>query len=116
MLNNIRALIEKHRLGCFTTGCVVVALAMTTLSLRIYQMSGAIQLDLSRPGYEKVRTQVKKEADDHPFSSTGPLDNAAVQDFDSRIDKYRKELQELGTFDQQQLSDENLGLTAEDTH
>lgn len=114
MLNKVQALVARHRLSCFILLCIVITIIMTSISLRIYQVSGAIQLDLSRPGYEKVRSQVKKEADDHPFGSTGALDAAALKDFDARIDKYQRELKNLGNFNTEQLDDENLGITASD--
>lgn len=83
---------------------------MTGISLKLYQMSGAIQLDMSRPGYEKVRSQVEKEADDKPFDSAGKIDDKAVKDFDGRIDKYQEELKKLGNFDPTIIDDSNLGI------
>ena len=84
---------------------------MTGISLKLYQMSGAIQLDMSRPGYEKVRTQVEKDVDDKPFDSNGKLDKKATTDFEQRINKYQNELKNLNNFDSSVIDDSNLGIS-----
>lgn len=84
---------------------------MTWISLEIYKHSDAIKLDMSRPGYEKVRKQVEKSSDDQPFDSGGPIDSKAINDFESRMTKYQKELNSLGNYDSSTIDDSNLGLT-----
>lgn len=84
---------------------------MTWISLEIYKHSDAIKLDMSRPGYEKVRKQVEKSSDDQPFDSGGPIDEKAIKDFEGRMTKYQKELNSLGNYDSSTIDDNNLGLT-----
>ena len=70
-----------------------------------------MNLDMSRPGYESVRTEVEQTSDDRPYSSSGPLTNEAITDFEERLNNYKDELNNLGTYDNSIVSDENLNLT-----
>ena len=103
--------LAKRQFACFIILCIIIAAVMTGISLEIYKHSDAIKLDMSRPGYEKVRKQVEKSADDQPFDSNGPIDKKAVSDFENRMDKYKKELNGLGNYDSSTIDDDNLGLT-----
>lgn len=110
----IKKTIVEHQFACFISLCVIVAIGMTGVSLELYKRSGAMKLDMSRPGYEKVRKQVEKSQDDQPFDSSGVLDQKAVQDFEKRIKKYRQELDKLGDFDSNNIEDEDLNLAGHD--
>lgn len=83
---------------------------MTVISLELYRRSGAMKLDMSRPGYEKVRTEVEKSSDDQPYDSNGALTEEAVRDFENRVKKYQGELDNLGEYDNSIISDESLNL------
>lgn len=111
MIDRVTKYVTEHRFGCFIAICLVVSAVMTGISLKLYQMSGAIQLDMSRPGYEKVRTQVEKDVDDKPFDSNGKLDKKATTDFEQRINKYQNELKNLNNFDSSVIDDSNLGIS-----
>ena len=69
-----------------------------------------MKLDMSRPGYEKVRTEVEKSSDDQPYDSSGALTDEALQDFENRVKKYQDELDNLGQYDNSIISDESLNL------
>ena len=107
---SIRQVLGAHQFACFITLCVVIAGVMTVISLELYRRSGAMKLDMSRPGYEKVRTEVEKSSDDQPYDSSGALTDEALQDFENRIKKYRDELDNLGQYDNSIISDESLNL------
>ena len=96
-LANIKSRLARHQFACFISLCILLAMVMTTISLDLYRKSGAIKLDMSRPGYEKVRSKVEK---------------AAITDFDQRMTKHRKELKGLGNYDNANISDESLGLSS----
>lgn len=108
--NNVKQWFIDHQFACFVIACISIAIVMTLISLELYKKSDAIKLDMSRPGYEKVRKEVEKSSDDHPYDSSGPLDQAAIKDFESRMSKYKNELQKLGTYDSSILDDDNLGI------
>ena len=56
----LRQFFIDHRFAFFIASCIIVAIVMTGISLVLYQRSGAMKLDMSRPGYESVRTEVEK--------------------------------------------------------
>ena len=107
---SIRQVLGAHQFACFITLCVVIAGVMTVISLELYRRSGAMKLDMSRPGYEKVRTEVEKSSDDQPYDSSGALTDEALQDFENRVKKYQDELDNLGQYDNSIISDESLNL------
>ena len=107
---SIRQVLGAHQFACFITLCVVIAGAMTVISLELYRRSGAMKLDMSRPGYEKVRTEVEKSSDDQPYDSSGVLTDEALQDFENRVKKYQDELDNLGQYDNSIIGDESLNL------
>lgn len=109
-LDKIRQLVVEHQFACFVIMCVAIAIVMTLTSLELYRRSGAIKLDMSRPGYEKVRREVEKSQDDQPYPNSGVLDRAAVKDFDARLQKYRQELDKLGDYSGADIDDEDLNL------
>jgi len=107
---NVRHFINDHQLASFVTLALVATIIMTVISLRIYVTSGAIKLDLSRPGYEKVRQEVTNDTTTQPFPSSGTLTPAAIKDFRNRLDKQQSDLKAVGNFSDDGLSDSNLGL------
>lgn len=107
---SIRQVLGAHQFACFIALCAVIAGAMTVISLELYRRSGAMKLDMSRPGYEKVRTEVEKSSDDQPYDSSGVLTDEALQDFENRIKKYQDELDNLGQYDNSIISDKSLNL------
>lgn len=109
-MNRLKRIFLKHQLACFIAICVFISVIMSLVSLWLYKQSGAFRLDMSRPGYEKVRKQVERGRNDQPYESSGVLDAKAIKDFERRLDKYSKNLDNLGNFDQETLSDHNLGL------
>ena len=111
----VRQVITDHQFACFVILCILIATVMTLISLELYRRSGAMKLDMSRPGYEKVRTEVEKSSDDQPYDSSGALTEEAVQDFEDRVKKYQGELEGLGQYDNSIISDENLDLVNPDS-
>lgn len=110
LINKTLNYVKNHQFTCFVISCIIIACIMTVISLQLYDKSGAIKLDLSRPGYEKVRQEVEKESDDQPYEATGTLDEQSIKDFESRLNKYDKELKALSNYSESTISDENLGL------
>lgn len=109
-IRRLRQFFIDHRFALFVVSCIIVAIVMTGISLVLYQRSGAMKLDMSRPGYESVRTEVEKSNDDQPYSSSGAFDDEVIQDFENRIDKYRDELNNMGDYDNASITDESLNL------
>jgi hypothetical protein len=114
MIASFKKWVVGHQWLVFVITALIIALTLTGISLWLYRVSGTAKLDLSRPGYEKVREDVKDNSDStKPFSPTGKLDDAAVSDFNSRYQDIKTRLDQMNNYDNAAVSDENLGLSDE---
>ena len=89
---------------------IVLAMVLVVFSLWLYNNSGAAQLDLSRPGYESVRSQANTSKDFTGFSSSGAIDTEALNEFRGLYDKQLKEATAVESFGGDVLSDTALGI------
>lgn len=111
MTAQLKKWIIEHQWPVFIIAALIVTTVLTSVSMLLYQTSGASKLDLSRPGYEKVREDVKDGGDStKPFSPTGNLDEEAIMDFRSRYENIRSRLNQMNNYDNLVMTDENLGL------
>lgn len=106
---DFRATVQRHRFPFAIALVVGVALLMTAVSLSLYITSGTSRLDLSRPGYEQVRKDVKATPED-TFSADGSVDKAALDEFQRFYESRRTNLNELGDFKDTTLDDSSLRL------
>lgn len=115
MITQVKRWIINHQWPAFIIVVLIVATTLSGVSLWLYRVSGASKLDLSRPGYEKVREDVKDDNDGtKPFSPTGNLDDAAIKDFRSRYENIKMRLDQMNSYDDAAVSDENLGLITDE--
>lgn len=112
-MDSVMKFIQEHRFFALIGLVVLVALVMTSLSLTLYVTSGAASLDLSRPGYEQVRTQVKEDTVSSSFSPTGALDQSEYERYKSLFEKQVKTISELGNYEPAPISDRPLRLSDE---
>jgi hypothetical protein len=78
----------------------------------IYYDSGAAQLDLSRPGYKDVRTQVvTNDSDLQDYSSAGSINQSTISDFKSLYAKQATKIETVDAFGGDPLNQDTLGLT-----
>lgn len=75
----------KNNLVTLLIVTVVLAGILTAISISLYELSGAAQLDLSRPGYRDVTHQVERSEKTDGYSSNGPVTEATINEF---IDMY----------------------------
>jgi hypothetical protein len=108
-LNAVRALIKRHQFVTALVLVVVVTGFMTGLSMWLYIQSGASGLDLSRPGFTNARSDLQQEITTD-FQSTGPLTEKDLATFKKLYEKQRTALNSLSAFDDDAISDEELGL------
>lgn len=101
----------QHRLLLLIVLSIVIALVLVTISMALYNSSGAAQLDLSRPGVKAVTSQVvKNDGDFQDYSASGPLDANAINDFRSIYDKQATEAKAVDAFSGDPLEPEALGI------
>ena len=102
----------KARLVIFIAGSIGIALLLVALSLALYVSSGAAQLDLSRPGYQSVQSQVENGETFKGFPSTGAVDEKAISQFNKLFDEQVKQVTGTDAFNPEVLSNQALGIDA----
>lgn len=104
-----KAFVARHKFAFAILSVTVIAVLMTAVSLSLYVSSGTFRLDLSRPGYEAVRKDVQ-ETPEEKFRSDGPINKAALDEFERLLQKRRTNLNGLGDFEDTSLDDSSLQL------
>lgn len=76
--------VRAHQFFAMVIASIAVAIFLVYVALSLYQSSGALQLDLSRPGYDSARQEAIKDNDEvfRGFSSDGPINKESLQEFD----------------------------------
>lgn len=97
---------SHHQFLFFVAGSVLVSFVMVIFAMKIYNDSGASQVDLSRPAYESIRAQAIKDKTDVEFSSLGPLDSSAFDQFKKMYSERAKKITTVDSFSAGVLDDE----------
>ena len=101
---------NRHQFVLFISGVIVLAFLLIAIALTLYVSSGTAQLDLSRPGLEKIRTQVRSDEAFKGFSSSGSLDSASLKQFEALYDQRLKEVESVDAFGNDVLSPKSLQI------
>lgn len=104
---------RKFRFASMIVCVIAVACTLTGISLHIYNASGAVQVDLSRPGYQSVRKEATANTSDEQFSATGNLDAKAYSQFNAMYDRHAKRTVDAPSFGEEALSDDSLQIFAD---
>jgi len=107
---------QQYRFFVLIALVVTIALFLLSISLGLYNSSGAAQVDLSRPGYESIRNQADQDKNDKSFDSTGNLDEEALKTFDSLYSNRAAKVVGVDSFDAAALSEESLQLLGSGTN
>lgn len=110
----IEHIVQRHRIIYGVMAALIAAMLLTVISMALYVSSGASRLDLSRPGYERLRSEVKQGESEETFSPTGPMNSSVANDFQSRFDRHRSTMNKLGTYNTNALDDEQLQIAPSD--
>lgn len=107
----IKHWILRYRLPAFLIGVIGLAFIMVIVSVHVYYATGSYQLDLSRPEYKSVRSQInpdpkKKEI----FDSQGDISEGSLDHFLNLYKDEAKKALEAKAFSGDVLSDEQLGI------
>ena len=109
--NRIQPITPGARLPIALGIAVVVALVLTSISVAVYSLGGFAKFDLSRPGFERERTQIKQADVQKVYDTTSPVTKEAVdaflKDYDARI----KDISSFGNFRDSALEDNDLQLS-----
>jgi uncharacterized iron-regulated membrane protein len=99
---------DRHRLSLLLVLAVVVALTLTTVSVIIYNKSGAAQLDLSRPGYSSVSDQVETTDEIDTYSASGAVNKETIEAFMKLYDAQASKAKAVDAFNGDPLNPEVL--------
>lgn len=103
---------EKHRFLVMVGISIVIALMLVAVSMKLYESSGAAQLDLSRPGYEHVNEKVTPSEVFKGFSASGEIDQEAIDEFRKMYDTRAAQATNVDSFGGDVMSDAALGIDA----
>lgn len=101
----------RHRFFFLVFITILISLSMTVISLVMYNVSGSAQLDLSRPGYQSVSSQVEREDTTGDFSASGPVTQETINDFIKTFNQYGDRAKAVDAFNGDPLNPETLEFT-----
>ncbi len=101
---------DRHRLSLLLLITVIIAITLTVVSVVLYTMSGAAQLDLSRPGYRSVSDKVERTDSINTYSASGAVNKETIQEFIKLYDEQAKKAKAVDAFNGDPLNPEVLGF------
>lgn len=102
---------RRHKLPAALVLAISAALLLTVVSVGMYYAAGFYRYDLSRPGYEKERTEIAKPSPQKEYNTTGPVTKGTIDGFLEEFDARQKDLKAYGDYRDPSLTDEDLLLT-----
>lgn len=104
--------VRAHQFFSMIVLVIIISLFLVYVALSLYQSSGTLQLDLSRPGYDNARQEASKDNEVfRGFSADGPINDATLSEFERLYkEKAAEALIELDAFSGDALSDAALAL------
>jgi len=110
-MNKIKEFFDRHTLGFFILAAVIVAVALTVVSVSIYVLSGAINVDCSLPTVAEVCSkEVIEDENEKSFAPNGFFNEQAIKDFNAVFSDIKSRLDKMGNFSADVISDEALDL------
>ena len=106
---------NQHKLTAMLILSVTAALVLVGIGVGAYFVGGFYRYDLSRPGYEKERTEIAKPEAQKDYDTTSPVTKKTIDDFLTEFDERQKDLKVYGDYRDQSLSDEDLQLSGANT-
>lgn len=104
-------LTSRQRFIVLICAVLSISLILVLVSLWLYRISGAAQLDLSRPGYQDIRDQVEHEEGGLlDFESSGVLNSEVITDFEALYDQQATKAKAVDAFGGDPLNPDSLGL------
>ncbi len=104
--------IKSHRFFWMITFVIAISLFLVYVALSLYQSSGTLQLDLSRPGYDSARKEAIKDTEVFKgFAADGAISQPTLEEFNKLYSQKASEaLINIDAFSGDALSDQTLGL------
>lgn len=103
---------DRHRLSLLLIITVAIAIVLTSVSVTIYNISGAAQLDLSRPGYLSVSSKAEKTDNINGYNATGTVNKQTIEDFLKQYDEQIQKAKSVDAFSGDPLNPDVLEFSA----
>lgn len=102
----------SHQFFTMVILVIVISLFLVYVALSLYQSSGTLQLDLSRPGYDSALQEATKDNEVfRGFAADGPINKSTLNEFNQLYkEKAAEALIEIDAFSGDALSDAALSL------
>lgn len=103
--------VKRHQFITIVASAILISLFLVYVALSLYRSSGALQLDLSRPGYDNARKEASKDKQIFKgFSSEGEINQKSLDEFSEMYRQKGIEALSVDAFSGTALSDETLML------
>ncbi len=100
--------IARHRFFILVFATIVIAFILVVISLVMYNVTGAAQLDFSRPGLQSVRDQVERNDTIDGFSAIGTVDKDVIKSYLEQYDEQAAKTTAVDAFGGDPLNPELL--------
>ncbi len=106
--------VKAHQFIAMIVASILVALFLVFVALSLYESSGTLQLDLSRPGYDNARQEAIKDNEQvfKGYSAEGTIDKRSLEEFDKLYKEKAAQalIENVADFSGDALSDATLTL------
>ena len=101
---------QHNRFWLMICGALGVAFFLVLVSLNLYVTSEAILVDLSLPEYAEHREEINRDVSSSSFASEGPVNQAALDEFEKQYDKRANGILKSDGFAPEAMSDAALSM------
>lgn len=109
-VKRIAAAADQHKLVAALILAITAALTLVAISISMYYATGFYRYDLSRPGYEKERTEIAKPEAQKDYDTSGQVSKATIDAFLQEFDARQKDFKAYGDYRDLSLGDDDLLL------
>lgn len=106
--NRKETVLDRHGFKFLIAGTIVIALTMVIISMVIYNVSGSVQLDLSRPGYKALTEQAEPTVKIEEYNSSGPVNAETIDEFINLYESQSEKAKAIDAFNGDPLNPEVL--------
>ena len=106
--------IGRHRFLFLIISAIIISGVLVSISIMMYNSSGAAQLDLSRPGYVNVRAKtVDSTSDFKNYPDSGAMSQSAIDEFKALYNDQAQKTKAANAFKSDPLNPDSLGINSE---
>lgn len=102
-----------HRFLLLIVLSIIIAAVLVVIGMMLYSSSGAAQLDLSRPGYQSIRSQVvTSDTNFQDYPNLGQIDQNSMSEFKTLYEQQAQKAKAVDAFGGDPLNPDSLAISA----